>query len=172
MIDYDLKRIRLVVMDVDGVLSRQTVPMNSDGVPMRTADIKDGYVLQLAVKLGLELAIISGGTLESVRLRYEGLGVKNIYLKAGKKLAVYEQLLEKLGLRNEEVAYIGDDIPDYQVMSRCGLPCCPGDAAIEIKQVARYISPFKGGEGCVRDVIEQILRAQGRWALDDTAFGW
>ena len=172
MIDYDLKKIRLVIMDVDGVLSRQTVPMNSEGIPLRTADIKDGYILQLAQKLGLGLAIITGGTLESVRLRYEGLGLKDVYLKAGKKLPIYEQLLEKYGLKDEEVVYMGDDIPDYQVMRRCGLPCCPQDAAPEIQEISRYVSPKRGGEGCVRDVIEQILRAQGRWVLDDTAFGW
>lgn len=172
MINYDLKKIRLVAMDVDGVLSRQTVQMSAEGVPSRTADIKDGYVMQLALRLGLRLAIITGGGDDAVRRRYEALGVKDIYMNAGKKITVYEKLIERMGLRDEEVIYVGDDIPDYEVMKRCGLPCCPSDAATEIKEIARYVSPVRGGEGCVRDIIEQVLRGQGKWVLDDTAFGW
>ena len=132
----------------------------------------DGYALQLAVKMGLTVAVITGARVESVRVRYEGLGVKEVRIGAEVKMVVYEELLKKYGLSDEEVLYMGDDIPDYEVMSRCGLPCCPADAAHEIKEISRYISPCKGGEGCVRDVVEQVMRAQGTWMADKRAFGW
>ena len=172
MINYDLKKIRAIVMDVDGVLSKETIPMSEDGVPCRTVNIKDGYALQLAVKMGLTIAVITGARVEAVRVRYEGLGVKEVRIGAEVKMAVYEELLEKYGLSDEEVLYMGDDIPDYEVMNRCGLACCPADAAHEIKEISQYISPVKGGKGCVRDVIEQVMRAQGTWMADKRAFGW
>ncbi len=172
MINYELKKIRAIIMDVDGVLSQETIPMNNDGVPCRTVNIKDGYALQLAVKMGLTIAVITGARVESVRVRYEGLGVKEVRIGAEVKMVVYEELLKKYGLSDEEVLYMGDDIPDYEVMNRCGLPCCPADAAHEIKEISRYISPCKGGEGCVRDVVEQVMRAQGIWMADKRAFGW
>ena len=172
MINYDLKKIRAIVMDVDGVLSKETIPMSEDGVPCRTVNIKDGYALQLAVKMGLTIAVITGARVEAVRVRYEGLGVKEVRIGAEVKMTVYEELLEKYGLSDEEVLYMGDDIPDYEVMNRCGLACCPADAAREIKEISQYISPAKGGEGCVRDVVEQVMRAQGTWMADKRAFGW
>lgn len=172
MIDYDLTKIKAFIFDVDGVLSCETTTMGDDGIPLRTVNIKDGYILQLAVKLGYHVAIITGANVETIRKRYEGLGITEIYLKSGVKLPVYESLLKKWDLQPEETLFMGDDIPDYEVMSRCGLPCCPKDAADEIKQISKYISFKKGGKGCVRDVLEQIMRAQGKWLLDKTAFGW
>ena len=156
MINYDLKRIKALVFDIDGVLSAETIQVGADGLPMRTVNIKDGYALQLAVKMGLHVAIITGGHSEAIRLRYEGLGIRDIYMRAAVKTREFSLLLEKYGLQPEEVLYMGDDIPDYEVMTRCGLPCCPADAAPEIKSISTYISHRNGGYGCGRDVIEQV----------------
>jgi 3-deoxy-D-manno-octulosonate 8-phosphate phosphatase (KDO 8-P phosphatase) len=160
------------VFDVDSVLSSQTISLAPSGEPMRTVNIHDGYALQHAVKCGVIVAIISGAKTDAVRVRFEGLGLKDIVLGAAVKIQSYEDLLSKYGLSDDEVLYMGDDIPDYEIMRRCGLPCCPADAAQEIKDISRYISPLKGGEGCGRDVIEQVLKVQGKWMHDDSAFGW
>lgn len=172
MINYDLKKIKALAFDVDGVLSRQTIVLHPSGEPMRTVNIKDGYAIQLAVKMGLHVAIITGGRSEAVRKRYEGLGVPDVYLGCAVKITTYDAFLEKYGLRDEEVLYMGDDIPDYEVLARCGCPCCPSDATPEIRSVSLYISHYAGGEGCGRDVIEQVLRAQHKWMSDRKAFGW
>ena len=172
MINYDLTKIRAFIFDVDGVLSRQTITLHPGGDPLRTVNIKDGYAMQHAVKCGYLLAIISGAKTESLRKRYEGLGLKEIFLGAAVKIHTYRELLEKYHLTNEEVLFMGDDIPDYEVLQEAGLPCCPADAAAEIKSVCRYISPVNGGEGCARDVIEQVLKAQDKWMHNDDAFGW
>ena len=172
MIDYDLTRIKALVFDVDGVLSAETIPLHPNGEPMRTVNIKDGYALQLAVKCGLHVAIITGVRTEAVRKRYEGLGIPDVYLGAAVKTNEYARFMEKYGLQPDEVLYMGDDIPDYEVLRLVGLPCCPADAAPEIKQVCRYISHRNGGYGCGRDVVEQVLRAQGKWMSHEAAFGW
>ncbi len=172
MINYDLKKIRALVFDIDGVLSGSTIPMDSQGVPQRTVNIKDGYAIQLAVKRGIQVAIISGGKNEAVSRRYVGLGVQDIYLGVSVKIDVYEEFLKKYGLQDDQVLYMGDDIPDFEVMERCGCPCCPRDAAPEIKQISLYVSHVDGGKGCGRDVIEQVLRSQDKWMGDKTAFGW
>ena len=170
-INYDLKKIKAFVFDVDGVLSRDVVSLHPIGDPMRTVNIKDGYALQLAVKLGYEVAIITGGYTEAVRLRYSRLGIKHIYMRSAVKIHDYHDFLKKTGVQAEEVIYCGDDIPDYDVMREAGLPVAPVDAAPEIKAIARYISRFNGGDGIARDVIEQTLKAQGRW-MQGEAFGW
>lgn len=170
-IQYDLSRIRAFVFDVDGVLSCDIVPLHPDGDPMRTVNIKDGYALQLAVKKGYHVGIITGGYTEAVRIRFSRLGIKHIYMKSAVKIHDYRDFLEKTGLRPEEIVYVGDDIPDYEVMTQVGLSVAPADAAPEIKGIARYISHKKGGEGVARDVIEQTLKAQGHW-MGDEAFGW
>lgn len=172
MIDYDLTKIKALVFDVDGVLSDTTMSMDSNGIPMRTVNTKDGYAIQLAVKLGLHIVILTGGNSPSIAKRYEGLGVKEVHLSAGVKIEKFREVTERLGLKEDEVLYMGDDIPDYEVMQVCGLPCCPSDAVAEIQQTARYVSPYSGGKGCARDVIEQVLRAQGLWKMDKVAFGW
>ena len=172
MINYDLTKIRALAFDIDGVLSAETIAMSEEGTPCRTVNIKDGYALQLAIKMGLHIAIITGARVEAVRVRYEGLGVKDIYIGAAVKMQTYEEFLHKHDLRDEEVLYMGDDIPDYEVMLRCGCPCCPADAVSEIKEISTYISPLMGGYGCGRDVIEQVLRAQGKWMANKHAFGW
>ena len=172
MINYDLRKIKAIVLDVDGVLSQETIPMSETGVPLRTVNIKDGYALQLAVKMGLHVAVITGARVEAVRVRYEGLGIEDVFIGAAVKMEVYDRLTEKYGLRDEEVLYMGDDIPDYEIMNRVGCACCPCDAAPEIQATSQYVSQRAGGMGCVRDVVEQVLRAQGTWMADKRAFGW
>lgn len=172
MINYDLKKIKALVFDVDGVLSRETIPVSPTGEPMRTVNIKDGYALQLAVKCGLNVAIITGARNEAVKVRYKGLGINDIYIGASVKKDCLDELILMYDLKPEEILYMGDDIPDYEVMQICGLPVCPADAAVEIKQLSKYISSIRGGEGCVRDVVEQVLRAQGRWMDESSAFAW
>ena len=170
MINYDLQKIHAIVFDLDGVLSGSTISLGIDGTPLRTVNIKDGYAIQLAVKMGLNIAIISGCKIEGVRYRYEGLGMTDIYLGAAVKVKVYEEFLAKHGLRDDEVMFMGDDIPDLEVMRRVGCPVCPKDACCEVKDVSIYISDYDGG--CGRDVIEQTLKAQGKWLQDERAFGW
>ena len=170
-IDYDLGRIKGLAFDVDGVLSADTIPLHPGGEPCRTVNIKDGYAIQLAVRKGFEVAIITGGRTEAVRQRFEGLGVQHIHMGASVKIVSFEEWLLATGLQADEILYMGDDIPDYEVMQRVGLPCCPADAAPEIKSIATYISPRNGGYGCGRDVIEQVMKAQGKW-FGEEAFGW
>lgn len=172
MINYDLSKIRAIFFDVDGVLSCETITQHPNGEPMRTVNIKDGYAMQHAVKCGLLLAIISGGKTEAVAKRYHGLGITEVHLGVKVKILLYNELKEKYKLSDEEIAYVGDDIPDYEVLTKCGLPCCPSDAAPEIKDVCTYISHKEGGKGCARDILEQILKTQDLWMHNSTAFGW
>lgn len=172
MINYDLNKIKAIIFDVDGVLSRETIPLHPSGEPMRTVNIKDGYAIQLAQKLGLRIVILTGGTTESVRLRYERLGVEDIYMGCSVKITTYNSFLDKYELSDDEIIYMGDDIPDYEIMKRCGCPVCPADACSDIKSLCVYISNRNGGEGCGRDIIEQVLKAQGKWLSNSTAFGW
>lgn len=172
MINYDLSKIKAIIFDVDGVLSTETITLAPDGLPMRTVNIKDGYAIQLAVKHGLRIAIMTGANVDSIRVRYEGLGVEDIYLGCSVKINTYKVFLEKYGLKEEEVMYMGDDIPDLEVMRCVGCPVCPHDAAWEIQEASIYVSYRTGGNGCGRDVIEQVLRAQGKWVMDEKAFGW
>ena len=172
MINYDLRKIKALLFDVDGVLSAETINMDAQGTPLRTVNIKDGYALQLAVKCGLHVGIITGASVQAIKVRFEGLGIQEIHLGCANKVAVYEDLLVRLGIRHEEVLYMGDDIPDYPVMRLCGCPCCPADAAPEIREASVYVSHLRGGYGCGRDVVEQVLRAQGKWMQDQKAFGW
>ena len=172
MMDYDLTKIRGFAFDVDGVLSPSTIPMSDDGEPLRMVNIKDGYALQLAAKLGYRIAIITGGKTENVRYRYEKLGIRDIYLGASHKLEIFRDWMKKERLEAGEVIFMGDDIPDLKCLREAGLPCCPYDACAEVRATASYISRFTGGYGCVRDVLEQVLKAHGDWMKDQTAFGW
>lgn len=172
MINYDLTKIKAVIFDVDGVLSSETIPLHPDCEPMRTVNIKDGYSIQLAQKMGLRIAIMTGGNTDAVRLRYERLGVEDIFMKCAVKVKTYESFKERYGYADDELIFMGDDIPDLQVMRLCGCPCCPADACAEVKAASVYISGRDGGHGCARDVIEQVLKVQGKWLSDDRAFGW
>lgn len=172
MIDYDLSRIKAIVFDVDGVLSASTITLHPNGEPMRTVNIKDGYAIQLAVKQGLHIAIMTGANVDSIRVRYERLGVKDVFTACSVKIKVYEKFLAEYSMADDEIIFVGDDVPDYEVMSRCGCPCCPADACPDIKSISRYISSANGGYGVGRDIIEQVLRAQGKWLADKKAFGW
>lgn len=172
MINYDLTKIKALVFDVDGVLSAETIQMNDEGVLMRSVNTKDGYALRLAVTVGLHVAIITGAREEAIRRRYEGLRIHDVFLGSSVKTDNLKVLLEKYNLSADEVLYMGDDIPDYKIMQQVGLPCCPADAAPEIREISRYVSHRNGGYGCVRDVIEQVLKAQGKWMADADAFSW
>ena len=172
MINYDLRQIKAIIFDVDGVLSSETITLSAEGEPLRTVNIKDGYAIQLAMKLGLRIVILTGGRTESVRRRYEGLGVEDIYMGCAVKIETYEAFLVKYGLTDAEVMYMGDDIPDLEIMRRVGCPVCPKDACPEIREVSLYVSHRLGGHGCGRDVIEQTLRSQGKWVMNAKAFGW
>lgn len=158
-----LPQINTLIFDVDGVLTNGMVTIMPDGELVRHMNIKDGYALKTAVDKGYNVCIISGGKNEGVRMRLANLGIKDIYLGAHNKIQQYNELVEKYNLKPENVLYMGDDVPDYPVMKLVGLPCSPNDAVQEIQSIAKYISDKKGGEGCVRDVIEQILRVQGKW---------
>ncbi len=162
----DLMKVKAFVFDVDGVLSTQTIPMNAEGIPIRSANIKDGFAIQLAIKMGYAIAIISGGKTEAVLKRYNGLGVKDVFLGISNKVPVLEKWLLENGVNADEVMYMGDDIPDFQVMKMVGVPVCPSDAVEEIKSLCKYISDKKGGEGAARDVVEQVMRVHGKWALN------
>lgn len=170
-INYDLTKIKGFVFDVDGVLSPDSIPLHPSGEPMRIINTKDGYAMQLAAKQGYQLGIITGGDTQAVRIRFESLGFQHVYLKAKYKMNEFQDFLEKTGLKPEEVCYVGDDIPDYEIMKIVGLPACPKDAVAEIKAIAKYISHKKGGKGVGRDIIEQVLKAQNNWMQSD-AFGW
>ena len=161
MIDYDLKKIRAVIFDVDGVLSASTINLHPSGEPMRTVNIKDGYAIQLAVKQGLHIAIMTGATVDSIRIRYERLGVKDVFTACSVKIKTYDKFLSDNGLTDEEVIFVGDDIPDYEVMSRSGCPCCPSDACPDIKAISRYISQAVGGDGPVSSLaVRQVSDMQ------------
>ncbi|WP_297091340.1 HAD-IIIA family hydrolase [uncultured Draconibacterium sp.] len=163
----ELTRVKAFVFDVDGVLSKDISPLNEEGDPVRTANVKDGFAIRSAVKAGYPIAIITGGYIERVRLRYEKLGVEYFYDKARDKVACLNDFLKKVNVKPEDVLFMGDDLVDFQVMNAVGLPTCPKDAVNEIKSISKYISDKNGGEGCVRDVIEQALKAQHKWFTND-----
>lgn len=167
----DLTKVKAFVFDVDGVFSNGIFYLNPDGEPLRSMNIKDGFAVQLAVKKGYKIGIITGGTSKSIKVRFNGLGVEDVYLCCANKMIFFEDFIKKNNLNPDNILYMGDDLPDYNVMKRVGVPTCPADSAEEIKQISKYISDVKGGNGCVRDVIEQVMRAQGKW-MDSEAFEW
>ena len=172
MINYDLNKIKAIIFDIDGVLSCSTINLSEAGLPLRTVNIKDGYAIQLAVKLGLPLAIISGARVEAVRVRFEGLGMKDVFLGAAHKLPVFRQWMDDNELSPEQVMFVGDDIPDIPVMQAAGVAVAPADACPEVLEAADYVVPCRGGEGVARHLIEEVLRSRGSWLDDEHAFGW
>lgn len=166
-----LKNVTTFIFDYDGVMTDGTVYMDSNGDPLRTSNVKDGYALQLASKLGYHLAVISGAVVTNITKRLNALGVRDVFTGIPDKVVKLEEYMKQNGLTPEQIVYVGDDIPDLPVMQRVGVPACPADAAAEIQQICKYISDRPGGRGCVRDIIEQTLKAQGKW-MSAEAYSW
>lgn len=166
-----LRKITTFIFDYDGVLTEGTIIMTEHGEPLRTSYIKDGYAMQLAVRKGFRIAVISGAKSKSMAHRLQALRITDIFLGIGNKLETFHTFLNENAIPPSEVLFMGDDIPDYQIMLEVGMPTCPADAAEEIKELAAYISHMQGGKGCVRDVIEQVMKVQGKWMNND-AFTW
>lgn len=158
-----MPQITTFIFDVDGVLTNGMITITTTGELIRTMNIKDGYALKTAVDQGFKICIISGGSNEGVRSRLQNLGITDIYLGTHNKMKQFEEYIASNNLIPEEILFMGDDIPDYNVMKKVGLPSCPKDAVPEIQNISLYISQKKGGNGCVRDVIEQVLKVQGKW---------
>jgi len=158
-----LSQVKAFAFDVDGVFTYGTIIIHPSGELLRTSNTRDGYAVHVAIERGFPVAIISGGKSEAVRQRFQGLGVTDIYLGVTDKIDALKDFRFKYGFELSDILFMGDDLPDYEVMQRIGIPTCPADAAPEIQQIAVYISPFSGGKGCVRDVIEQVLRVKGLW---------
>jgi 3-deoxy-D-manno-octulosonate 8-phosphate phosphatase (KDO 8-P phosphatase) len=159
--------IQLFVLDVDGVLTDGSLLVFGNGEMVRRMNIKEGYALQLAIKRGYQVLLISGGQSEAVRERLVKLGVTEVHMNVQNKSEILMRYVTSQQLAWSQVLYMGDDIPDLKTMQMVGLACCPADAVPEIKAIAHYISPIKGGEGCVRDVIEKVLKLNQHWAADD-----
>lgn len=158
-----LNDINTFVFDVDGVLTDGNVIVTTKGEMLRRMNIKDGYALKTAVDQGYNVCIISGGSNEGVRVRLRGLGVTDIHLGVSNKIDQLQEYLDIYNIDTRNVLYMGDDIPDLYVMQKVALPCCPQDAAPEIKSICKYVSHKNGGKGAVRDVIEQVMKVQGKW---------
>ena len=161
-----LSKITTLMFDVDGVMTDGKVLVMESGEMVRNLNSKDGYAFHLAVVKGYRVAIISGGNNVAVKNSLERSGVTDVFIRQHDKLGCYQDYLSLHGLKDEEVLFMGDDLPDHQVMSRVGLAACPNDAVQEIRSICQYVSPLKGGEGCVRDIIEQILKSQGQWSIE------
>jgi len=161
-----LKRVEAFVFDVDGVLTNGEILVTENGEQLRSFYIKDGYALQMAIKQGYPIAVITGGKSLGVKLRLEGLGIKDVFIDISRKTLILEQWMHKNNIQPESVLYMGDDIPDIQAMTMVGFASCPTDAVEDIKAISHYISPLRGGEGAVRDVIEKVLRLQNKWDID------
>jgi 3-deoxy-D-manno-octulosonate 8-phosphate phosphatase (KDO 8-P phosphatase) len=162
------KPIKTFLFDVDGVLATDLLIVLQDGEYVRNMNSKDGYALQFAVKKGYRVAIITGGISMAVKERLIRLGIKDIYMGIRNKKETILNYIKENDLNTDEILYMGDDIPDYECLKIVGLPCCPKDAVEEIKCISKYISPFKGGYGCGRDVIEKVLKLNGHWDLNTT----
>jgi 3-deoxy-D-manno-octulosonate 8-phosphate phosphatase (KDO 8-P phosphatase) len=165
-----LPKITTFIFDVDGVLTTGEVIL-LDGNVIRVTNSKDAYAIQYAAKMGYRIIVLTGGNSSDVKERMLSLGVTEVFLSSHEKTKIYQDCKEKYGFEDEEVLYMGDDIPDYHVMKQVGVSTCPQDAAVEIKEISHYQSPLRGGKGCVRDVMEQTLRVQKKWFTAE-AFTW
>lgn len=160
----DLRKVKAFVFDIDGVWTDSRVYTMADGEQVRSTNTKDGFAVKYAQKMGYPIGIISAGINNvGVHKRLNALGIEDLYMGSFKKTDSMLEFCKKHSLDLDSVLYMGDDIPDYPVLKMVGVPTCPGDSAVEIKQISKYISNLDGGQGCVRDVIEQVLRAQGKW---------
>jgi len=166
-----LKQLRHFIFDIDGVLTPGSVLVTEEGQMLRTVNIKDGYALQHAIKQGFEIAIISGGKSEGMRKRFEGLGLKHIFLGQSNKVEAFETLKKTWNVTDDEIAYCGDDMPDFPLLQKVGLSTCPADAAQDIKDICELILPVDGGKGCARFILETAMKLQDCW-LDKETFSW
>ena len=169
--EKEFLKVKAFAFDVDGVCTNGNIMLFPGNEFIRTMNIKDGYAIQYCIKQGYPMAIITGGNSETIKKRFNYLGVTNIYMKSSHKFLDYEDFRKRNKLEHKDILYMGDDLPDYEIMQHAGIPVCPADAVDEIKQLALYVSCKNGGEGCVRDVIEQVLKLQGKWMIDG-AFLW
>ena len=160
-----LNNITTFVFDVDGVLTDSSVHVTPTGEMLRIMNIRDGFAMTAAIESGYHVCIISGGNNEGVRIRLQNLGITNIYLATPDKVATFNEFIKEYKINPEHVLYMGDDIPDYHVMQLVGLATCPQDASPEIKAICKYISHKKGGRGAVREIIEQVMKVQGKWNM-------
>ena len=161
-----LPSIKTFIFDVDGVLTDGKILITNEGEFLRSFDTKDGYAMKCALVQGYKIVVISGGRNQGVEERFKELGVFDIYMGIHYKLDAFQDLLDNYDLDPETILYVGDDVPDIPVMEKVGLGCCPADAVSDVKNMADYVSHKNGGEGCVREIIEQVLRVQGKWRLD------
>ena len=161
-----LKNVTTFIFDYDGVMTQGDIIMLPNGEALRMTNVKDGFALQLAVRLGYNVAVISGGYADSMVQRMKALGVKDVFMHIPNKIIKLEEYMRDKNLKKEEVVYMGDDMPDYPVMQMVGVPVCPADASEEIKQISVYISHKDGGKGAVRDIIEQVMKVQDKWMKD------
>lgn len=160
-----LNHITTFIFDVDGVLTDSSVHVTESGEMLRVMNIRDGFAMKAALESGYNVCIISGGNNEGVRIRLRNLGITDIHLASPNKVETFKEYIDLYAIKPEEVLYMGDDIPDYHVMKLVGLPTCPQDASPEIKAISKYISHKNGGKGAVREVIEQVMKVQGKWHL-------
>jgi len=160
-----LNHVKAMVFDVDGVLTDGNLILMPNGELVRTMNIKDGIIMKLAVKSGYHLGVITGGSSVAVKERLNRLGITDVYLKTHDKFEALKEFVATYDIKLEEVLYMGDDLIDYEVMSKVGVPVCPKDAVAEIKEISLYISDKDGGKGCVRDIIEQVMKVQGKWGI-------
>lgn len=163
-----LKQIKAFAFDIDGVLTKGQVLVTEEGHMLRSVNIKDGYALQHAIKQGYPIAIISGGKSMGMHMRFSGLGLTDIFLGQSHKEEAYAAFLRKYQLQTEEVLYMGDDMPDLPLLRKAGIAACPQDATMDVRAVCAYISAISGGEGCVREIIEKVMKLHGTWWNDDT----
>ncbi len=162
-----LHNINTIILDVDGVLTDSSVYIHENGVLMRKMSVRDGYAIKYAIEKGYRIIIITGGRSEGVIKRLQRLGVTEIYSGMQDKLEAIDELIEIYKLDLSRTAYMGDDLPDYESLRLVSLSTCPADAVPEIRALCQYISPVKGGNGCVRDLIEKIMKVQGKWFETD-----
>lgn len=166
-----LRPITTFIFDYDGVMTDGTVFSDHDGHPWRATNVKDGYAIQLASKLGYHVAVISGAICPSMEVRMNSLGVTDVFTGISDKVLKLKEYMQEKGLKPEEIIFMGDDIPDLRVMQCVGLPACPADAVPEVKAICKFISEKPGGKGAVRDLIEQTLKVQGKWMTAE-AYAW
>ena len=170
-LDILLSRITTIIFDFDGVMTDGTVFCDFEGHPLRATNVKDGYAIQLANKLGYNVAVISGAICPSTIVRMNSLGVTDVFTGIPDKVVKLNEYMQEKGLKSEEIVFMGDDIPDLNVMNKVGLPACPADAAPEVKAISKFISEKAGGKGAVRDLIERVLKVQGKWMTAE-AYAW